>query len=115
MEGLAARLEPALPETVTVTRKRRSLFSNEMRTTAIVVTTDVGLLTLALDQNRLEARRTKVVRGVSIGSQVISIPAWLEELTRHRWQETQCSQADFHGRERRLAHRTFNRTRSQRP
>ena len=82
MEGLAARLEPALPNAVTVTRKRRSLFSNATRTTAIVLTTDTGLLTLSLDQGRLEARRTKVVRGVSIGSQVISVPAWLEELTR---------------------------------
>ena len=53
-----------------------------MRTTAIVVVTDAGLLTLSLDQGRLEARRTKVVRGVSISSQVIPVPAWLEELTR---------------------------------
>ena len=82
MEGLAARLQPALPHAVTVTRKRRGIFSNEMRVTAIGVTTDTGLLTLSLDQGRLEARRTKVVRGVSIGSQVITVPAWLEELTR---------------------------------
>ena len=75
MERLAARLAPALPEAVTVTRKRRSRPSNGMRTTTIVVTTDTGLQALSPDQGRLEAHRTKVVRGISIGSQAIPVPA----------------------------------------
>ena len=82
MEGLAARLEPALPNAVVVTRRRKGLFSSEARTTAIAVTTETGLLTLSIDQGRLEARRTSVVRGVSIGSKEMTVPAWLEELSR---------------------------------
>jgi hypothetical protein len=82
MEGLAARLEPALPDAVAVTRKRKGLFSSEMRTTAIAVTTPAGLLTLSIDGGRLAATRTSVVRGVAIGSKAMTVPDWLDELSR---------------------------------
>lgn len=82
MEGLAARLDAALPDAVAVTRRRKGLFAADKRVAVIVVTTEAGLLTLSLERGQLEARRTSVVRGVSIGSKEMTVPAWLEELAR---------------------------------
>ena len=82
MEGLAARLEGALPEAVTVQRKRDGLFSATSHVVAIRVAGDTSVLTLAVEHGKLHATRTKVVRGVAIGSADIGVPAWLEEVTR---------------------------------
>lgn len=40
------------------------------------------MLSLKADHGRLLATRTKVVRGVSIGSEEITVPAWLDEVLR---------------------------------
>ena len=82
MAGLAARLEGALPEAVTVQRKRDGLFTSSSHVTAIGVTTETSVLTLTLDHGNLRATRAKVIRGVSIGSTDIGVPAWLDEVTR---------------------------------
>ena len=76
MEGLAARLQGALPERVTVKRKRDGLFSGTSRVTTIGVTLETCVLSLTLDRGILRATRAKVIRGVSIGSVEISVPAW---------------------------------------
>lgn len=82
MEGLAVRLEAALPGAVAVTRSRDGLFSSTSRATRIDVTAPGARLTLTLDHGALHARRGKIVRGVTIGSDEIAVPVWLDELTR---------------------------------
>ena len=80
MEGLAARLEGALPGRVEVERKRDGFFSRTAHVTALRVTADDAVLTLRLDHGRFAARRAKVVHGVTLSSQDMSVPAWLEAL-----------------------------------
>ena len=82
MEGLAARLEGALPEAVRVSRKRNGFFSSTSHVAAITVATGTSLLSLTAEQGQLKATRSKVVRGVALGSAEISVPAWLDEVTR---------------------------------
>lgn len=82
MEGLAARLEGALPDAITIRRKRAGLFSNISHVTAISVATETSILSLTLEHGTLHASRSKVIRGVAIGSTDMSVPAWLEEVTR---------------------------------
>lgn len=82
MAGLAARLEGALPDAVTVSRKRDGLFSSTSHVAAITVATGTSLLTLTAAHGQLKATRAKVIRGVAIGSVEIAVPAWLDEVTR---------------------------------
>jgi hypothetical protein len=83
VEALAARLESALPESVEVERRRDGLFSKTSHVAKIVIHFETSLLTLELDRGRLHAKRAKVVRGVTISSDVVTVPAWLEEVVHH--------------------------------
>lgn len=80
IEALAARLEPALPGRVAVERRRDGLFSPKSHVSRIALTFDDCLLTLALDRGHLVARQARVVRGVTIGSQDLPVPAWLDQV-----------------------------------
>ena len=44
--------------------------------------TPTGVLSLEAAHGRLRATRAKIVRGVSIGSEEITVPAWLDEVLR---------------------------------
>ncbi len=80
MEGLAVRLMGALPGRVEVDRKRDGLFSRDSHVVRIAVTADSGLYALSIDHGRLTARRSKIVRGVSIGSETLAVSDWLQRL-----------------------------------
>ncbi len=99
LEALAVRLEAALPEAVDVVRRRDGLFSRSSHVTQIAVRLDAGVLALAMDHGRLRATRTKVVRGVAIGSTEIGIPTWLEEVlqsTRTRGEDAERAHGALH-------------------
>jgi hypothetical protein len=80
MSGLAARLDGALPGRVTVDRQRNGWFSSESHVTRIVVTLERGLFTLADERGHLVAKRAKIVRGITIGTETMPVPAWLTML-----------------------------------
>jgi hypothetical protein len=82
VEALAARLESALPGSVDVERRRDGFFSKTSHVAKITIRFDTSLLTLELDHGRLDPKRAKVVRGVTIGSEAMTVPAWLEEVVR---------------------------------
>ena len=81
-EALAARLEPALPGRVVVERRRDGFFSSTSHVSRIVIRFDDALLTLDQDHGQLRAARSKVGRGVTIGSQDLAVPVWLDEVVR---------------------------------
>lgn len=80
MSGLAARLDGALPGRVTVDRQRNGWFSSESHVTRITISLDRGLFTLADDRGHLVAKRAKIVRGVTINTETMPVPAWLTVL-----------------------------------
>ena len=82
VEALAARLEPALPGRVSVERRRDGLFSSTSHVSRIEVRFDDALMTVNQDRGQVRASRAKVVRGVTIGSQDLGVPAWLDEVVR---------------------------------
>ena len=93
MEGLAARLEGALPGRVTVDRRRKGLFAGQTHVTSIAVTLDRCVLVLTLEGVRLKAKRAKVVHGVTIGSEDLTLPAWLDALHRDIGESVETAEA----------------------
>jgi hypothetical protein len=81
-EALATRLSSALPDSVDVERRRDGLFSSTSHVTRIVVRLEGSALTLDVEHGHLRARRAKVVRGVTISSEEIAVPVWLDEVVR---------------------------------
>jgi hypothetical protein len=81
IEGLAVRLEGALPGHVEVERKRDGLFSRESHVLRISVTFETTQYILSFNGGRLVARRSKFVRGISIGSTDMRMPEWLAALS----------------------------------
>ena len=96
LEALAERLASALAGSVDVARRRDGLFSKTSHVARISVRFDACLLTLEVDGGHVRARRAKVVRGVTISSEEIGIPAWLEEVVRNT-RETGAEDATAHG------------------
>jgi len=82
MQALAVRLEDALPDRVEVERKRDGFFSRESHAVRIAVAFDSCLYTLLLEHGRLHARRAKIVHGVSLSSDDITVPDWFAALNR---------------------------------
>ncbi|MGI3904083.1 MAG: hypothetical protein ACRYGP_23295 [Janthinobacterium lividum] len=81
-EALATRLEAALPGRVAIERRRDGLFSATSHVSRLAVSFDGCLFTLAMEHGHWAAKRAKVVRGVTIGSEDVSVPAWLDDLVR---------------------------------
>ena len=83
MAGLAAKLEGALPGSVTVERQRYGLLLRNSYVSAIAVSAGPDLLRLALAKSGIEASVSKTVRGVTISSKAIKVPEWFERLSTH--------------------------------
>ena len=81
-EALAVRLEAALPGRVAVERRRDGLFSSTSHVSRVTISFDGCLCSLAMEHGHLSAKRAKVVRGVTIGSEDLSVPAWLDDVVR---------------------------------
>jgi hypothetical protein len=82
MEGFAERLAGAIPERVTVERKRDGLFSKTSHVVSVAVRMDANLYSLMLDAGQIAASRVKVVRGVALKSEALPVPEWLKALHR---------------------------------
>ncbi|WP_293898942.1 hypothetical protein [Phenylobacterium sp.] len=80
VEALADRLERALPDRVTVERKREGLFSKETHVASLTFRGDKAIYALTIGKGQVTATRGKVVRGVSISSTQMQPPEWLAEL-----------------------------------
>ena len=80
MEALAARLQGALPDRVTVERRRDGLLSSTRHVHEIVLRAEGGEYRLRFDKGTLTATRAKAVRGVVISTTEQPVPQWLNEV-----------------------------------
>jgi hypothetical protein len=80
MEALAVRLEGALPDRVSVERRRDGLLSASRHVHQITVRGDGGEYRLSFDKGRLAATKAKTVRGVVISTKPQTTPEWLAEV-----------------------------------
>jgi hypothetical protein len=83
LEGLGTRLHEALPDRVTIDWRREGLFSTNRRVARLSVAFDSETLSLERSGNTIVAQRAKVVRGVRIHSEQVSVAVWLADLDRH--------------------------------
>jgi hypothetical protein len=80
LEGLASKLQGALPHQTSVTR-HSSLFSREHPVKEIVVVLGDNQYRIARErQGPLMASRAKVVRGIVLKTDQIPVEQWIEEL-----------------------------------
>jgi hypothetical protein len=80
--ALAVLLEQAMPDLTTVVRKPVRLFSSDKRIESVAVLLGDHVYTL-IDRNAslpLEAKRTKIVRGITIKTDPLPIRDWLDEV-----------------------------------
>jgi len=80
MEALAVRLEGALPQQVSVERRRDGLLSKTSHVAGIEVRTEKAIYTLTLLKGVLTATRAKVVRDVVISTSSVTAAVWLGEV-----------------------------------
>ena len=80
MEALAVRLQGALPDRVTVERRRDGLLSATRHVHEIALRGEGGEYRLRFDKGTLSATRAKTVRGVVIGTSEQPVPQWLGEV-----------------------------------
>jgi hypothetical protein len=78
--AFGARMEGAIPGRVTLERKRDGFFSTQSHVVRVLIETEANIYSLALIQNRLVAFRTKSVRGVTLKTEEIPVPDWLQAL-----------------------------------
>ena len=81
MAALAQRLGDALPGRVEAERRRDGFFSSTSHVHRITVRLDPDVFVLEQDNGVLHARRTKLVRNVSLRSDPMDVPAWLRAVT----------------------------------
>lgn len=81
IEVLAARLEQALPQMTLVERRRVGGFrSKRHEVQRIAVSLGEEQFELARDQTRPRCTRHKVVRGITLNRQEMSMADWINEL-----------------------------------
>jgi len=81
LDALAVRLEEALPRAANIRRRRvGGLFSKRTEVEQIAV--DVGDLRFELSQAAagIACRRTKIVRGIALKREELSVQEWISEL-----------------------------------
>jgi len=80
LEALAVKLEGAMPDQTVVTRQNK-LFSKEHPVREILITLDEYQYRLSReDRGPLFAQRAKVVRGIVLKTDQLSIDQWISEL-----------------------------------
>jgi hypothetical protein len=82
MEGFAARLAGAIPDRVSIERKRDGLFSKTSHVVKVAVQMEANHYSLVFDAGHVAASRVKVVRGVALKSETMPVPEWLKALHR---------------------------------
>jgi hypothetical protein len=79
-EAFATRMEGAIPGHVTVERKRDGLFSKSTHVAKVAIDTGPNVYVVRLEKNHLSALRSKSVRGVTLKSEPMDFPEWLNAL-----------------------------------
>jgi len=82
MEAFAVRMEGAIPDRVKVERHRDGLFSKLSHVASVSITLEQHVYVLVLDKAHLLAQRTRIVRGVTLKSEQLAVPVWLQDLQR---------------------------------
>ncbi|MGC8560461.1 MAG: hypothetical protein ACP5O1_07255 [Phycisphaerae bacterium] len=77
LEALAVRLEQSLPGMVQVQRKRDGLFAKTQHVASISLQLDNFQFVLQKEPAGIRTSRTKVVRGVTLKSDDLSLADWL--------------------------------------
>jgi hypothetical protein len=80
LEGFATRMEGAIPGHVTVERKYDGLFSSTSHVVKVEIETGANLYVVALERNHLTAWRSTAVRGVTLKTETLDFPDWLNAL-----------------------------------
>ncbi|HEY2659984.1 MAG TPA: hypothetical protein VGI79_09705 [Caulobacteraceae bacterium] len=80
MEALAVRLEGALPQHVSVDRRRDGLLSKTSHVARIEIRNDAAVYVITFIRGVLAATRAKVVRGVVISTAPVAIARWLADV-----------------------------------
>jgi hypothetical protein len=80
MEALAVRLEGALPQHVSVDRRRDGLLSKTSHVARIEIRNDAAVYVITFISGVLAATRAKVVRGVVISTAPVAIARWLADV-----------------------------------
>lgn len=80
IQALAVRLEQALPH-VTIVNRSFSLFSSQKPVKSIVVRLDEAEYALRNEASGIQAQLGKVVRGIRLKSEDLSLPEWLNRLS----------------------------------
>ncbi len=81
MEAFATRMEGAMPGRISVERKRDGLLSKHSHVVSVAIDTDHFKYVLLLDKMSVQARRVKIVRGVTLKSETMAVVHWLQELS----------------------------------
>ena len=77
---LATKLEDALPDRVTVRRRRIALLSSRTRVTEISLRTADAVYAVALSSGNIRMTRAKLVRDVAISTASVPPAPWLAEV-----------------------------------
>lgn len=77
--AFALRLKEALPDRVTL-EKKRGLFAKTDRITAVNVELGQNIYRLAVDKDRLSATVTLIVRGITLNTRAIDPLEWFAKL-----------------------------------
>ena len=88
---LARKLEDALPHHTVVRRKRR-LLRNGGAIEGLSVSVGEDRLDLETSDGRLVGRRVRVVRDIAISSDELTIPEWVDDLSRRLAAEAETSE-----------------------
>lgn len=80
IQALAVRLEQALPH-VTIVNRSFSLFSSQKPVKSIVIRLDEAEYALRNEASGIQAQLGKVVRGIRLKSEDLSLPEWLNRLS----------------------------------
>jgi hypothetical protein len=80
VEALAERLERALPDRVTIERRREGLFKKGVQVAKISFEGNKARYELSLGRQGVVATKAKIVRGVSLSSSQVPPQEWIAEL-----------------------------------
>jgi hypothetical protein len=80
VEALATRLEGAMPQAVTVERRRTGLLSGRRRVARITCRLGDDAWTVVNDDGVVTAQREKTVRGIRLSSEELPMGRWLTGL-----------------------------------
>ena len=80
LKAIAAKLQEALPQRTKVLRRRIHMLSTQKRIERIVVDLGDAHYSLLYDGKEVEARVSKVTRGIALKSENLSLDAWIDSL-----------------------------------